>query len=217
MKNFTDEFQAIQEWGWNTRADNVTKLASGGYRLDGSKTKARVVLNAQPILNKEFVFELKGCPAIEPNFDKGVWFMFCDETGKETGAELDALEFLTQPNLRGHQGTITYRDSQYHADGTRNLGKTETFDAGKFDHYKIEVTFGTVDGDMSCGVMVWAKLQSGTIWTLMGWDCILAKSSTHANIKVGSFLIGDKFAFKRVADRGPLFIDFTRYEVTNTQ
>lgn len=216
MKNFSDEFQAIQEWGWNTRADNVTKLASG-YRLDGSKTKARVVLNAQPILNKEFVFELKGCPAIEPNFDKGVWFMFCDENGKETGAELDALEFLTQPNLRGHQGTITYRDSQYHADGTRNLGKTEIFDAGKFDHYRVVARFEPAMKQLLYLVEVWGKLQSDKSWHMVGIDSSVVQSVTHANIKVGAFLIGENFAFKRVADRGPLFIDFTRYQVTDTQ
>lgn len=213
MKNFSEEFQAIQEWGWNTRTDNVTKLASGGYRLDGSKTKSRVVLNAQPILNREFVFELKGCPAIEPNFDKGVWFMFCDENGKETGAELDALEFLTQPNLRGHQGTITYRDSQYHADGSRNLGETRVFDQGKLDHYKVVAEFVPDPKDtMAVHVEVWGKLQYETAWTLLSGYTYFVSTASHANIKVGSFLIGDKFAFKRVADRGPLFIDFTRYE-----
>lgn len=213
MKQFSDEFQVIQEWGWNSRPDSVTKLASG-YRLDGSKSKARVVLNAQPIEHREFIFELKGCPAIEPNFDKGVWFMFCDENGKETGAELDALEFLTQPSLKGHQGTITYRDSQYHADGTRNLGETRVFDQGKHDHYKVVVAFVPDARDtISVHVEVLGKLQSAADWTLLSGYTFHVSTATHANIKVGSFLIGDKFAFKRVADRGPLFIDFTRYEV----
>ena len=193
--NIIDHFKPKQEWGWNSLANCVVRLVSG-WRINGASAKARVVTDDIDFSNKTLILKIKGAPAVDPGFDKGFWIMLTKD-GQETGEELDLLEMMREGgNGKGRSAAISFR----HKQGI--IGDMHWFDIGAFDEYTVEAVFN----DTCVNVFVKSRDVFLTTFTFY----IQIKTGI---LKAGCFAIDDKFLFKRVADRGPLFMDLVYAEL----
>lgn len=189
-------FSAPIEYGWNELATNAVKLRGDIWRLNGSKSPARITANALKLGGKVLTIKLRGAPSTDPAFNQGVWVMVCDEFGKETGAELDLIEFCRFNKLRGYPAWISYRDSQYDADGNRVEGDMRGFEPGASDEWTVEAHF--LDG------VVYVYIHTRFEGVRMARFEV---PITYGNLKIGAFAIPNEkgepeFAFKRTIDRG---------------
>jgi len=192
-------FSAPIEYGWNELATNAVKLRGDIWRLNGSKSPARITANALKLGGKVLTIKLRGAPSTDPAFNMGCWVMPCDENGKEFEAkpELDLVEFCRFNKPQGKAGWISYRDSQYDADGNRNEGDMRGFDPGASDYWGIIAQF--FDG------IVGVRVYNAAGVCIAG--SAFAVPITYGNLKIGAFAIPNEkgepeFAFKRTIDRG---------------